>query len=253
MTLVLGKNMHRVSAVPAWFRQPPQPEAGKLVVVLSGAGISAESGLSTFRDSGGLWEKYSIYEVATPEAWARNPKLVLEFYNARRRQLAEAQPNPAHRALKTLEEYYTVLVITQNVDDLHERAGSSYILHLHGELTKARSTKNESLVYHIGYEPIEWGDTCEEGSQLRPHVVWFGEAVPFYPVAEAWARRADIFIVVGTSLQVYPAAGLLEEASQAKRKFLIDPKPIFTGRRDVEVLAAPASEGLRQVLEKLIP
>jgi NAD-dependent deacetylase len=175
MTLVLGKNMHRVSAVPAWFRQPPQPEAGKLVVVLSGAGISAESGLSTFRDSGGLWEKYSIYEVATPEAWARNPKLVLEFYNARRRQLAEVQPNPAHLALKTLEEHYTVIVITQNVDDLHERAGSSYILHLHGELTKARSTKNESLVYHIGYEPIEWGDTCEEGSQLRPHVVWFGE------------------------------------------------------------------------------
>jgi len=253
MTLVLGKNMHRVDPVPAWFRQPPQPAPGKLVVVLTGAGISAESGLSTFRDSGGLWEKYSIYEVATPEAWERSPQLVLDFYNARRSQLAEVSPNPAHLALKDLEAYYTVMVITQNVDDLHERAGSTYVLHLHGELTKARSTKNENLIYAIGYQPIRLGDTCEMGSQLRPHVVWFGEPVPFYPIAEAWARRADILIVVGTSLQVYPAAGLLEEATHARQKFLIDPKPTLSRRRDVEVIAAPASAGLQKVLEKLIP
>jgi len=252
MTLIPGKNMHRVDPEPLWFRRPPVYEPGKLIVVLSGAGISAESGLSTFRDSGGLWEKYSIYEVATPEAWQRNPRLVLDFYNARRNQLPQVQPNHAHHALKKLEEHYTVIVITQNVDDLHERAGSSYILHLHGELTKARSTKNDSLIYHIGYEPIEPGDTCEEGSQLRPHVVWFGEAVPFYPIAEAWARRADIFIVVGTSLQVYPAAGLLEEAYNARQKFLIDPRPTFTSR-DMKVIAAPASEGMSQVLEALIP
>ena len=252
MTLVPGKNMHRVEPEPSWFRRPPAYKPGKLVVVLSGAGISAESGLSTFRDSGGLWEKYSIYEVATPEAWQRNPRLVLDFYNARRHQLPQVQPNPAHYALKKLEEHYTVIVITQNVDDLHERAGSSYILHLHGELTKARSTRNDTLIYHIGYEPIEIGDTCEEGSQLRPHVVWFGEPVPFYPIAEAWARRADIFIVVGTSLQVYPAAGLLEEAYNARQKFLIDPRPTFPSR-DIKVIAAPASEGMAQVLEALIP
>ncbi len=252
MTLILGKNMHRVQSEPLWFRRPPAYRSGKLVVVLSGAGISAESGLSTFRDSGGLWEKYSIYEVATPEAWQRNPKLVLDFYNARRHQLSQVQPNPAHHALKTLEDHYTVIVITQNVDDLHEKAGSSYILHLHGELTKARSSKNDSLVYHIGYEPIELGDTCEEGSQLRPHVVWFGEEVPFYPIAEAWARQADIFIMIGTSLQVYPAAGLLEEATQAKRKFLIDPRPTFTSG-DVRVVAAPASKGMAEVLEELMP
>jgi NAD-dependent deacetylase len=253
MTLVLGENMHRVEPVPGWFRHTPRAAPGKLVVVLTGAGISAESGLSTFRDSGGLWEKYPIYEVATPEAWEKNPRLVLDFYNARRSQLAEVSPNPAHLALKTLESHYTLIVITQNVDDLHERAGSTYILHLHGELTKARSTKNENLVYDIGYQPIRLGDTCEEGSQLRPHVVWFGEAVPLYPIAEAWARQADIFIAVGTSLQVYPAAGLLEEATQAKQKFLIDPKPVRTGRRDVEVIAAPASEGMQKVLEKLVP
>jgi NAD-dependent SIR2 family protein deacetylase len=232
MTLVLGENMHRVEPVLGWFRHTPRAAPGKLVVVLTGAGISAESGLSTFRDSGGLWEKYPIYEVATPEAWEKNPGLVLDFYNARRSQLAEVSPNPAHLALKTLEAHYTLIVITQNVDDLHERAGSTYILHLHGELTKARSTKNENLVYDIGYQPIRLGDTCEEGSQLRPHVVWFGEAVPLYPIAEAWA---------------------LEEATQAKQKFLIDPKPVRTGQRDVEVIAAPASEGMQKVLEKLIP
>lgn len=172
--------MRRVPEWPAWLQAPPKAQPGKLLVVLTGAGISAESGLSTFRDAGGLWEQYSIYDVATPEAWARNPQLVLDFYNARRAQLAEVRPNFAHYLLKALEDRYTVIVITQNVDDLHERAGSSYILHLHGELVKARSTADESLIYEIGYAPIRLGDTCERGSQLRPHVVWFGEAVPAY-------------------------------------------------------------------------
>nr|BAL57300.1 silent information regulator protein Sir2 [uncultured Bacteroidetes bacterium] len=242
--------MRRVPPWPAWVSAPPEAAPGRLVVVLTGAGISAESGLSTFRDSGGLWEKYSIYEVATPEAWQRNPQLVLDFYNQRRAQLARVAPNPAHTLLKALEEKYTVIVITQNVDDLHERAGSSYILHLHGELTRARSTVDPSLIYEIGYAPIRWGDTCEKGSQLRPHVVWFGEEVPAYPLAESWAQRADVFVVIGTSLQVYPAAGLLEEAWQAKRKFLIDPRPTLT--TGVEVLAKPASEGVRDLVEKLL-
>jgi len=219
-------------------------------VVLTGAGISAESGLSTFRDSGGLWERYSIYEVATPEAWQKNPQLVLDFYNERRAQLAHVQPNPAHTLLKTLEEHFTVVVITQNVDDLHERAGSQYILHLHGELTRARSTLDPTLVYDIGYAPIRLGDRCEKGSQLRPHVVWFGEEVPAYPIAEAWARRADLFVVIGSSLQVYPAAGLLDEATQAQRRILIDPRPTVT--QGVEVIAAPASEGVRLLCERLL-
>ncbi len=241
--------MRRVPEWPTWLQAPLRPEPGKLLVVLTGAGISAESGLSTFRDSGGLWERYSIYEVATPEAWARNPQLVLDFYNARRAQLAEVQPNPAHHLLKALEEHFTVIVITQNVDDLHERAGSKYIVHLHGELVKARSTADESLVYEIGYAPIRLGDVCERGSQLRPHVVWFGEAVPAYPLAEAWARRADIFVVIGSSLQVYPAAGLIDEAVRAQ-KFLVDPKPTLT--EGVTVIEAPATEGVRQLFERLV-
>ncbi len=244
--------MQRASAWPAWLREPPSAEPGRLIVVLTGAGISAESGLSTFRDSGGLWEKYSIYEVATPEAWLRNPSLVLEFYNARRSQLAEVAPNPAHLALKALEDKYMVIIITQNIDDLHERAGSSYILHLHGELTKARSTIDEELIYEIGYQPIRLGDTCEKGSQLRPHVVWFGEAVPMYPVAEAWVRQADVLMVVGTSLQVYPAAGLVEEAYRAQRKFLIDPRPVLSSGDDIEVIAKPASEGVPEAVQVLL-
>ncbi|MCS6895090.1 MAG: NAD-dependent deacylase [Bacteroidia bacterium] len=242
--------MERVPPWPAWLQSPPTYEPGRLLVILTGAGISAESGLSTFRDSGGLWEKYSIYEVATPEAWHRNPQLVLDFYNARRAQLASVLPNPAHLLLRELEKYYTVILITQNVDDLHERAGSSYILHLHGELTKARSTIDDNLIYHIGYSSIRLGDTCEKGAQLRPHVVWFGEEVPAYGIAQRWSERADIFVVIGSSLQVYPAAGLLDEAYRAKRKFLIDPKPTIT--QGVETIAAPASEGTKRLLELLI-
>ncbi|MCS7161743.1 MAG: NAD-dependent deacylase [Bacteroidia bacterium] len=236
--------MRRVPPWPAWLKSPPTPPPGKLLVALTGAGISAESGLSTFRDSGGLWEKYSIYEVATPEAWLRNPELVLRFYNERRSQLAQVQPNRAHYILKELEEHFTVIIITQNVDDLHERAGSTYVLHLHGHLTRARSTGDEELVYEIGYNSITLQDRCERGYPLRPDVVWFGEAVPAYPIAESWARRADIFVVVGSSLQVYPAAGLVEEAYRA-RKFLIDPRPTLT--EGIEVIAAPASAGLERL------
>ncbi|MCX7605939.1 MAG: NAD-dependent deacylase [Bacteroidia bacterium] len=242
--------MRRVPPWPAWFEHPPQAEPGRVLVVLTGAGISAESGLSTFRDKGGLWEKYSIYEVATPEAWIKNPQLVLDFYNERRAQLAEVQPNPAHHLLRELEKHFLVIILTQNVDDLHERAGSTYILHLHGELTKARSTVDENLIYEIGYAPIRLGDTCERGSQLRPHVVWFGEEVPAYTFAAKWVMQADILVVIGSSLQVYPAAGLLDEAQRARRKILIDPKPTLT--QGVEVIAAPASEGVHRLTEILL-
>ncbi|MGQ9863725.1 MAG: SIR2 family NAD-dependent protein deacylase [Bacteroidia bacterium] len=223
---------------------------GPLAVVLTGAGVSAESGLSTFRDSGGLWEKYSIYEVATPQAWQKNPGLVLDFYNARRAQLATVKPNLAHELIKKLEEKYTVVVITQNVDDLHERAYSKYILHLHGELIKARSSVRQDLIYEIGYQPICLGDTCEAGYQLRPHVVWFGEAVPAYPLAQEISSRAEVFIVVGTSLQVYPAAGLIDEVPPQAKKFLIDPRPTHFDD-DVKVLDLVATKGMEALLDLL--
>jgi NAD-dependent deacetylase len=193
------------------------------IVVLTGAGISAESGISTFRDSGGLWEKHRIEDVATFDAWKRNRELVLEFYNQRRRQLAEVLPNAAHIALARLESAFDVHVITQNVDDLHERGGSTKILHLHGEMTKARSTLDDSLIYSIGYKDIRVGDRCEKGSQLRPHIVWFGEAVPNIVEAGEIAAQADLFIVIGTSLNVYPAAGLARFTKHGCEKFLIDP------------------------------
>ncbi len=174
----------------------------KKIVVISGAGISAESGLSTFRDSGGLWEGYNIEEVASPQGWQKNPEKVLEFYNLRRKQAAEAQPNTAHKALADLENNFEVIIVTQNVDDLHERAGSNNVLHLHGELRKARSTKDESRILDIGADPIELGDLAEDGAQLRPHVVWFGEMVPMIEVAAKEVIEADILIVVGTSLVV---------------------------------------------------
>lgn len=213
------------------------------VVVLTGAGISAESGLSTFRDSGGLWERYSIEDVATPEAFARNPELVLDFYNQRRRQLADVEPNAAHRALAELERSHQVTVITQNVDDLHERAGSSNVVHLHGELTKVRSSKVPDLVYHLGYDEIRLGDTCEQGSQLRPHVVWFGEAVPMIEAAAEIVPMADHLLIVGTSLQVYPAAGLVELAGFDVPVTVIDPGEVPTMTR-ARVLREPASIGV---------
>jgi len=195
----------------------------KKIVVLTGAGISAESGLSTFRDSGGLWEGHNVMEVASPEGWRRNRKLVLEFYNQRRRQLKSAEPNEAHKALVRLEEIYDVTIVTQNVDDLHERAGSADIIHLHGELNKSQSTLNPELIYDLNGKDIKEGDKCELGSQLRPFIVWFGEMVPKMDEAVKAALDAEIFIVIGTSLVVYPAAGLLQFAEPGVNKYLIDP------------------------------
>ncbi len=196
------------------------------LVVLSGAGISAESGLQTFRDSGGLWEGHSIEDVATPEAFVKNPKMVLDFYNERRKVALEAMPNEAHLILAQLEAHYQVSIITQNVDDLHERAGSSRILHLHGMLNKSQSTANRDLIYPITGSELNIGDYCELGSQLRPFIVWFGEDVPLITEAANWVGSADIFLVIGTSLQVYPAAGLLRYHSVRKPLYVIDPKPI---------------------------
>jgi len=198
----------------------------KKLVVLTGSGISAESGILTFRDMGGLWEQYDVTEVASPVAWARDPELVMRFYNERRKKLFEANPNPGHVALAKLEKYFDVQIITQNVDDLHERAGSSKVLHLHGELKKARSTMDENLVYELDGWQLKMGDNCEKGSQLRPHIVWFGESVPMMDKAVELAAEADIFVVVGTSLNVYPAAGLLNYAPKNCPLFLVDPSEI---------------------------
>ncbi len=227
----------------------------KQIAVLTGAGISAESGISTFRDSGGLWEKHDLSQVATPTAWAANPQLVLEFYNQRRRQVMEAKPNAAHKALVELETAYTVDIITQNIDDLHERAGSTRILHLHGELLKVRSTKDPSLIYHWPKD-LHWGDKCELGSQLRPHIVWFGEEVPLMPKAAEIVAAADFVLVIGSSMQVYPAAGLVGFAPPHARVYYIDPKPSLNyelqSRPNLRVLAEPASSGLRKVVDELL-
>ena len=195
----------------------------KKLVVLTVAGISAESGIKTFRDSGGLWEQHDVMDVASIDGWHRNPSLVLAFYNQRRKQLETAEPNRAHALLATLEKRFDVQIITQNVDNLHERAGSSHVLHLHGELTKVRSSKSTAHVEDIGYREIHLGDQCIDGSQLRPHIVWFGEAVPLIEEAEALVSEADILAVIGTSLNVYPAAGLVTSLSPSACAFLIDP------------------------------
>lgn len=192
-----------------------------LITVISGAGISAESGLKTFRDDDGLWRNHSFYELATPEAWRANPQLVLDFYNERRAGLSKVQPNPAHVALAELEASYDVIIVTQNVDDLHERAGSSNVIHLHGELSKNRSSKDFYLVYESNQTPIELGDTCALGSQLRPHIVWFGEEVMHFNEAIDAVAAADIVLVVGTSLSVYPAASLLGYANSESEKVLV--------------------------------
>lgn len=224
------------------------------IVVLTGAGVSAESGISTFRDSGGLWDKYRIEEVATPQAWRTNPELVLKFYNERRKQLAVVEPNPAHYALAEAEKYFDVVIITQNVDNLHERAGSKNVLHLHGELTKARSTADSHLVYEIGYKDISLGDTCEKGSQLRPHIVWFGEPVPLITEAIEISKTADIFIVVGTSMVVYPAAGLIEFVPKKSPKYIIDPKKpvLYQPLHNVIFIEEKASIGTPKLVQELI-
>lgn len=214
------------------------------VVVLTGAGVSADSGLQTFRDSGGLWGRYAISEVATPQAWAKDPRLVLEFYNARRRQARAALPNAAHRSIAALEQQYEVVVVTQNVDDLHERAGSTRVIHVHGELFKARSTIDESLVYPLEGDEIRLGDTCEKGGQLRPHIVWFGEAVQHYERAAAELALAGKVLVVGTSLTVYPAAGLLDMAPRSAEKIIVS--------LDLEH-APPGFTWLRGTAARLVP
>jgi NAD-dependent deacetylase len=212
------------------------------IVVVSGAGMSAESGLKTFRDNDGLWENFRIEDVATPEAWRADRALVLRFYNERRKALLQAQPNAGHKIIAAWEEDFRVSVITQNVDDLHERAGSSSVLHLHGELTKARSTADPDLVYPVAGWELKEGDRCEKGSQLRPHIVWFGESVPLMAEAEEIVSSADILVVVGTSLQVYPAASLAWCAPKRARRFLIDPRPPTAP--GFTVLENGASEGL---------
>ncbi len=226
----------------------------KKLVVLTGAGISAESGIQTFRDAGGLWEQHRIEEVATPEAWARNPELVLRFYNERRRRLLDAEPNAGHRALVDLEEDFEVQIITQNVDDLHERAGSSRVLHLHGELRKVRSERFEDLVYDWEGD-LQIGDVCDQGYQLRPHIVWFGEAVPMLEPAAELTALADMFLIVGTSLQVYPAAGLMRFAAPHIPFYYVDPNPQLNWELqqtpNLTVIAEPAGSGLPKLVEKL--
>ena len=223
------------------------------LVILTGAGMSSESGIKTFRDSGGLWEEYDVAEVATPQAWIKNRDLVLRFYNERRQQLASSKPNNGHLGLAKLEKYFDVQIITQNIDDLHERAGSTKVLHLHGELTKARSTVDPSLLYDIGYKDINPGDNCEKGSQLRPHIVWFGEEVPMMDAAANLTENADIFVVVGSSLNVYPAAGLISYAPAKASLWLIDPKEVVIPvNRKVEVIREMASKGITILAERLL-
>jgi NAD-dependent deacetylase len=219
----------------------------KKLVVLTGAGISAESGLKTFRDSDGLWEGYDINEVATATAWKRNPALVLEFYNIRRKDVKEAKPNAAHYGLAELQNDFDVYIVTQNIDDLHERAGSKNVLHLHGEIFKMRSDTNEDLVYPI-YEDIKPGDKGDDGGQLRPHIVWFEEAVPMMEDAIKIVRAAEIFVVVGTSLVVYPAAGLVNYAPYQIPKFIVDKKiPYTSSLYNLSVIEKPATEGMEEL------
>lgn len=225
----------------------------KKLVVLTGAGMSAESGLKTFRDMGGLWENYDVMEVASPEGWARDMDLVLRFYNERRAQLATAKPNAGHIGLAELENDFDVQIITQNVDNLHEQAGSKQVLHLHGELTKVRSTGDPDLIYDIAYKPINRGDNCEKGFQLRPHIVWFGEMVPAMEEAVEITCRADIFVVVGSSLVVYPAAGLANYAPRKAPVFVIDPNEVNSpSGRQIEYIKEPAGKGVQLLKNKLI-
>ena len=230
----------------------------KKLVVLSGAGMSAESGISTFRDSGGLWENYPVEQVATPEGFYRNPALVLNFYNARRKELIGAKPNEGHKLVAELEKHFDVTVITQNVDNLHERAGSTNVIHLHGELMKACSSRNpddrKCIVELPEHNPvIKIGDKAKDGSQLRPFIVWFGEAVPMFETAVKETEKADIFVIIGTSLNVYPAAGLVNYLPQASPVYLIDPKDVdVKSAHNVTFIKKGASEGMKELMSLLI-
>ncbi|QRX64687.1 NAD-dependent deacylase [Dysgonomonadaceae bacterium zrk40] len=225
----------------------------KKLVVLTGAGMSAESGIATFRDSGGLWDRYPVEQVATPEGFAADSELVLGFYNMRRRELLRVSPNEGHKVLASMEKDFEVHIITQNIDNLHEQAGSSRVLHLHGELMKARSTGEETLVYDLDPKDSDIlpGDLCEKGFQLRPHIVWFGEAVPMMAEAERITRQADIFVIIGTSMNVYPAAGLLDDVRRSVPVYLIDPKDVATRRYDIHHIRMGASEGVKE-LQRLL-
>lgn len=225
----------------------------KKLVVLSGAGISAESGISTFRDNGGLWDNFRIEDVATPEAWVRNQELVLDFYNQRRKQAADVKPNAAHYALAGLEKDFDVTIITQNVDNLHEIAGSTKVIHLHGELFKSRSTKDPNLVYEMTSWELKTGDLCELGSQLRPHIVWFGEEVPMMEMAVDVTEQADMFLVIGTSLAVYPAAGLVHYVPIGKRIYIVDPaKPDITLKSNMIFIQEKATTGMETLIKKYL-
>lgn len=225
----------------------------KKLVVLSGAGISAESGISTFRDNNGLWDNFRIEDVATPEAWIRNQELVLDFYNQRRKQAADVKPNAAHYALAELEKHFDVTIVTQNVDNLHELAGSTKVIHLHGELFKSRSTKDPKLVYEMPGWELKTGDLCELGSQLRPHIVWFGEEVPMMEVAVDVTEQADMFLVIGTSLAVYPAAGLVHYVPIGKRIYIVDPaKPDITLKSNMIFIQEKATTGMQTLIKKYL-
>lgn len=229
----------------------------KNLVILSGAGMSAESGITTFRDAGGLWDKYPVEQVATPEGYQRDPGLVIRFYNERRKQLLEVKPNRGHELLAELEKYFNVVVITQNVDNLHERAGSSHVIHLHGELTKVCSSynpNNKNYVKELKPEEYEvkMGDLAGDGSQLRPFIVWFGEAVPEIETAMRYVENADIFVIIGTSMNVYPAAGLLNYVPRSAEVYLIDPKEVqVNSSRSIHVIQKGASEGMAELLSRL--
>lgn len=224
----------------------------KKIVVLTGAGISAESGLKTFRDSDGLWEGYNIEEVATPEAWERNPELVQDFYNMRRKSVLEASPNAAHIALAKLEKKYDVTVITQNIDDLHERGGSSEVIHLHGVITRSQSSKNAKLTYPMEGWELKMGELCELGSQLRAHVVWFGESVPMIEEASSICMKADIFILIGSSLAVYPAAGLVNFVPRRVPKYIIDPKIPYMPSDNFIRIEEKATVGVAGLVNRLL-
>ncbi len=225
----------------------------KKLVVLTGAGISAESGIPTFRDSGGLWEGHRVEDVATPEGWQKNQALVLDFYNQRRKKALEVKPNRGHEILAELEKDFDVTVVTQNVDNLHERAGSSKVIHLHGSLFESRSTTDESLIYPIEGWELNPGDKCEKGSQLRPNIVWFGEMVPMIEVAATIASKADIFLVVGTSMVVYPAAGLIDYVGRDVPKFIVDPKvPEMRSSPNLYFIPEKASIGMELVKARLL-
>jgi NAD-dependent deacetylase len=225
----------------------------KKIIVFTGAGISAESGIKTFRDTDGLWEEYKISEVATPEAWIKNPAMVQDFYNKRRKQVMEALPNAAHTALAELEKHFDVQIITQNIDDLHERAGSKKVLHLHGEIMKARSTAYENLLYPVKNGIVSMGDKCEKGFQLRPHVVWFGEEVPNMDIAYEICSKADVLITIGTSLSVYPAAGLIYYTPAKAQVYLIDPEAKNIDQiKNLEIIKEKAGTGVPTLVERLI-